>query len=162
MTDDTSTQGFSTEKNSRTLKEESRPLASGIPIGSSPPSEGSRIFDPKIIKKLIKEELQVKINQLQARNIEILGVFVALFTFISIEFQLARNFDFNFILFSVFFAGLLIFFVLTLHIILHKEINCLIFLFALLALVTILYTSNKLSPRETIGSQQRKTSISIK
>ncbi len=70
-------------------------------------------------------ETDKKIEQSRDKNIETLGLFVALFTFISIEFTLFREIT-NFsaaVSISLIAAGLLIFFVLILHLIIISSGN---------------------------------------
>lgn len=97
-----------------------------------PKREGKDLLDPEQIARAIEklkelESLKDQIKDLKEsriRYIEILGLFVALFTFVSIEFQLAKNFDFSqFLFFSPLFAGLLTLFVFVLHVTIHEKIN---------------------------------------
>lgn len=68
--------------------------------------------------------LEKNVESAKTTNIEILALFVAFFTFVSIEFQLAKNFSFSqFLFFSPFFAGLLSFFTFILHITIQDKIN---------------------------------------
>jgi hypothetical protein len=73
----------------------------------------SRVDD--LEKRLDDDES--KIEETKSQNIETLGLFVALFTFISVEFSLFKELtDFNMtISLTLIIAGLLIFFVLLLH-----------------------------------------------
>lgn len=66
-----------------------------------------------------------KIEQSKDKNIETLGLFVALFTFISVEFSLFRTItDFSAaVSISFIAAGLLIFFVLILHLVIISSGN---------------------------------------
>ncbi|HUW22119.1 MAG TPA: hypothetical protein VMW41_05660 [Candidatus Bathyarchaeia archaeon] len=75
------------------------------PSGSSVTTDISKIDD--IEKKLVT--LQEKIDEAKRTNIETIAIFVALFTFVSIEFQLTRSFNYlEFLYFSIFFGSLLI------------------------------------------------------
>lgn len=70
-------------------------------------------------------ETKRMIEQSKDKNIEALGLFVALFTFISIEFSLFREIkDFNAaVSITLIVAGLLIFFVLILHLVIISSGN---------------------------------------
>lgn len=89
-------------------------------------------IDPKIkiLEKLVLslekkiKPVERKVNNIQIKSSETLGIFTALFTFISIEFQLSRGLMFKeFIFFTILFAFLLTFFVLVLHFVLNDKVN---------------------------------------
>lgn len=106
-----------------------------------------------------QKQLDAKLERSQSTSVEILGLFVALFTFVSIEFQLTRTFDyFEFLGISLLFAGLLSFFVLILHTIISKDLNCKILLFLLFSILFILLASYQFtSQRGVLNSTKINT-----
>jgi hypothetical protein len=80
--------------------------------------------------------LEAGLEKTKQANIEILAVFTALFTFVSIEFQLIRKFDYlQFLYFSIFFGGLLVGFTFILSFIIQKELTLkFIFIMALVVM----------------------------
>ena len=81
----------------------------------------------KLLKKRLKrveEAIQVQVDKLQTRSIEQLGLFVAFFTFISIEFQIIKSFDIKqFAAFTAYFAGILLLFVVIVDLLLKEIID---------------------------------------
>lgn len=95
------------------------------------------------------KDLENKINEAQSNTIQQLGIFVAFFTFISIEFQLGKSgFDFNkFWSFTAYFAGVLLTFILVMHIILNRilewgRIIAAVILVVFLVSLSILFLQN--------------------
>lgn len=110
-------------------------------------------------RESIKKDIQKEVKEIQVRYTEILAVFVALFTFVSIEFQLIKTFNYiEFIFFSSFFAGLLIFFTLALHIIIYNKINkkALIIILIMMACFTISAAISEYRHRDIRNSQQSR------
>lgn len=120
-------------ENNQNQHPNSRVFKGDTGVSISRPLGSKDFLDPEVYRQelgAVRKDLgdvkdQVKkLEEIRISNVEILGLFVALFTFISIEFQMAKNVDFGqFIVFSPFYAGLLAFFVFVLHITIHDKIN---------------------------------------
>lgn len=103
-----------------------------------------------------QKDLDAKLERSQSTNIEILGLFVALFTFVSIEFQLVRTFDyFEFLGISLLFAGLLLLFVLILHTMISKDLSLKIILFSLFCILLILLCSRQFINLRDISNSKK-------
>ena len=103
----------------------------GASVPPTPPSQASELFGSdttryieESVKNAVGSEINKRIEQLQVKNIEQLAIFVAFFTFVSIEFQLGKNSDItDFIVFTSMFGGLLLGFIFVLHLILQEKID---------------------------------------
>lgn len=103
------------------------------------------------------DKFDERLVESQSRNIEILALFVALFTFVSIEFQLAKSFDFSqFLFFSPLFAALLIFFVLALHVTVNDRVNLKSVIFILFLILIFITSAFFARPRNTTISPRSK------
>ncbi len=102
--------------------------------GESEIKEAIRIqLEPKIA------ELDDKVKEVQSNTIQQLGIFVAFFTFVSIEFKLAQNFEVKqFLTFTPLFAALLLLFVLAIHVFLRETVDWLRVKFAALLILIML------------------------
>lgn len=89
--------------------------------GSSPAKTSPYASKIDAIEERINQ-LNDEVEKSKRINIEVLAVFTALFTFVSIEFQLIQQFDYlNFLYLSIFFCGLLLGFVLILDLIIQEK-----------------------------------------
>ncbi len=106
------------------LKSEATSDEQGIGSSSYPPGLKAYLNRVVDLEKKISET-EKKIEQSKDKNIETLGLFVALFTFISVEFSLLNGVkDFAIaISLTLTLAGLLILFTLLLHIVVRFSSN---------------------------------------
>lgn len=109
---------------------------------------GKNLLDPQIAFKYIKDAEDTKKDLQQVKdllekskvtNVEVLAIFVAFFTFISLEFQLIRGLNYiDFMFLSTFFSGVLILFALVIHTLLHNEWGLKVTIFTTLSLLLML------------------------
>lgn len=83
----------------------------------------NKIKESKREAKESEKEIRKEIDNSKLSVIETLGIFVALFTFISVEFQILKNTTSIFSMLGLSFVmlGSLVFFVLILHLVLNKD-----------------------------------------
>ena len=124
---------------------EEEPVRGVSSVASTKP-EGIPLYFLENIKRIVKREVPKEVrkevreeaNKVLTRTVELLAIFVAFFTFVSIEFQLAKQFNYlQFLHFSLFFGGILMGFILLLDLVTTKEISIKLILFEILAILTI-------------------------